>query len=147
SPHAPPPDPLPPEAPLKAPDKNRPWRSLVLSDHHLAPPSSPRPRANTTPATVPNGWGQEARHKTKGEHRLKRLIKPLAVTLAAGTVLLAACAKSSTTSSSSPSATSPGLVLAVGDGGNTRHRQQGRRPQDLGQPPVRPAPRRGDQGG
>jgi len=38
---------------------------------------------------------------------LKRLIKPLAVTLAAGTVLLAACAKSSTTSSSSPSATSP----------------------------------------
>src|SRR5439155_4607561 len=111
SPHAPPPDPLPPEAPLKAPDKNRPWRSLVLSAHHLAPPSSPRPRANTTPATVPNGWGQEARHKTKGEHRLKRLIKPLAVTLAAGTVLLAACAKSSTTSSSSPSATRPASSL------------------------------------
>jgi len=38
---------------------------------------------------------------------LKRLIKPLAVTLAAGTVFLAACAKSSTTSSSSPSNTSP----------------------------------------
>ncbi len=38
---------------------------------------------------------------------MKRLIKPLAVTLAAGTVFLAACAKSSTTSSSSPSNTSP----------------------------------------
>jgi len=37
---------------------------------------------------------------------LKRPIKPLAVTLAAGTVFLAACAKSSTTSSSSPSNTS-----------------------------------------
>ncbi len=37
---------------------------------------------------------------------MKRPIKPLAVTLAAGTVFLAACAKSSTTSSSSPSNTS-----------------------------------------
>ena len=36
---------------------------------------------------------------------MKRFIKPMAVTLAAGTVFLAACAKSSTTSSSSPSST------------------------------------------
>lgn len=51
---------------------------------------------------------------------MKRFIKPMAVTLAAGTVFLAACAKSSTTAasptdtspaSSSPSATAAALVI------------------------------------